>query len=105
MEVVPLASGEIPAADPELIIFVSALAENWGTDLILTVESAPPVNVLSSTAPLLGVTSALRPNERMELQARGEFFNILNHPMPRSLKTPVQKCPSIPVEWFVKTCA
>jgi hypothetical protein len=38
MEVVPLASGEIPAADPELIIFVSALAENWGTDLILTVR-------------------------------------------------------------------
>ena len=49
-------------AEPELIIFVSALAENWGTDLILTVESAPPVNVLSSTAPLLGVTSALRTN-------------------------------------------
>jgi len=120
--------------------FVNALAENWGTDLILTVQSAPPVNVLSTTAPLLGVTSALRPNvvsgvpfylddpsvaggvrlnpqafqtplagqqgnlsrnalrgfgvtqldfslrrqfsltERMKLQARGEFFNILNHP-------------------------
>jgi len=119
---------------------LNALAENWGVDLILTVQSAPPVNVLSSTAPLLGVTSALRPNvvpgvpfylddptvaggirlnpqafqappagqqgdlgrnalrgfsvtqvdftlrrqfsltERMNLQARGEFFNILNHP-------------------------
>ena len=37
MEVVPFDGTEIPAADPELIIFVSAQAENWGTDLILTV--------------------------------------------------------------------
>ena len=42
--------------------FLNALAENWGVDLILTVQSAPRVNVLSSTAPLFGVTSALRPN-------------------------------------------
>jgi hypothetical protein len=79
MEVVSLASGEIPAADPELIIFVSALAENWGTDLILTVESAPPVNVLSSTAPLLGVTSALRPIKsfsKAEQIGRKMFFGI-----------------------------
>ena len=117
-----------------------ALAKDWGMDLVLALQSAVTLNVLSSTTPLFGVTSSLRPNvvagvpfylqdssvaggkrlnpsafqsapanqqgnlarnalrgfglsqvdltvrrqfsitERLKLQARGEFFNIVNHP-------------------------
>ena len=41
---------------------VVALAKGWATDLIVSARSAAPVNILASTAPLFGVTSALRPN-------------------------------------------
>ena len=118
----------------------AGLAKGWAMDLIVSARSAVPVNVLASTAPLFGVTSALRPNvvpgipfylqdstapggmrlnpaafiappanqqgdlgrnalrgfgmnqfdftlrrqfritERLNLQARADFFNIFNHP-------------------------
>src|SRR5262249_21773995 len=51
---------EIPlaASNP----FVAALAKDWVVDGIVAAQSAYPLNVLSSTAPLFGVTSASRPN-------------------------------------------
>ena len=51
---------EIPLSTSER--FLNALAKNWGLDLIFAAQSAYPINVLSSTAPLFGVTSALRPD-------------------------------------------
>ena len=40
----------------------AALTRDWAVDLVVAARSAVPVNVLATTAPLFGVTSALRPN-------------------------------------------